>query len=163
MTYDERGIWQTTHVRTAEKITKSHPIGSERFRSIWTNKFKIRNLYVKHIIFACSLPTSTSTWRSDHRIRPGGYMSGELKSENINTEKAPTRRSDHPAKDLQSSQHIQPNPRKILVPYTQLLLQYSKDPQKNYNQDPPQSTKTLTDCCSYWNAITIDDLKHSLR
>jgi hypothetical protein len=26
-------------------------------------------------------------------------MSGELKSENINTEKAPTRRNHHPAKD----------------------------------------------------------------
>jgi hypothetical protein len=53
------------------------------------NKFKIRNLYAKNIMFACSLPTSTSTWRSNHRIRPGGYMSGELKSENINTEKSP--------------------------------------------------------------------------
>jgi hypothetical protein len=38
-------------------------------------------------------------------------MSGELKSENINTEKAPTQRSHHPAKDPQSSHHIQPNPR----------------------------------------------------
>jgi hypothetical protein len=100
-----------TMCSNAEKITKSHPIGSERFQSIWMNNFKIRNLYAKNITFACSLPTSTSTWRSDHRIRPSGYMSGELKSENINTEKAPTRRSHHPAKDPQSSHHIQPNTR----------------------------------------------------
>jgi hypothetical protein len=64
----------------AKKITKSHPIGSEQFWSILMNNFKIRNLYAKNIMFACSLPTSTSTWCSDHRIRPGGYMSGELKS-----------------------------------------------------------------------------------
>jgi hypothetical protein len=81
----------------AEKITKSHPIGSERFRSICANNFEIQNLYVKNIMFACSLPTSTSTWRSEHHNRPGGYMSGELKSENINIEKAPTQRSHHPA------------------------------------------------------------------
>jgi hypothetical protein len=47
-------------------------------------------LYVKNIMFVCSLPTLTSTWRSDHHNGPGGYMSGELKSENINKKKAPT-------------------------------------------------------------------------
>jgi hypothetical protein len=47
------------------------------------SNFEIRNLYVKNIMFACSLPMSTSTWHSDHCNRPGGYMSGELKSENI--------------------------------------------------------------------------------
>jgi hypothetical protein len=115
----------------AKKITKSHPIGSEQFQSIWTNKFKIRNLYAKNITFACSLPTSTSTWRSDHRIWPGGYMSGELKSENINMEKAPTRRSHHPAKDLQSSQYIQPTPSQDISTLHSTILQYSKDPQDN--------------------------------
>jgi hypothetical protein len=54
------------------------------------NNFEIRNLYAKNIMFACSLPMSTSTWRSDHRNGPGGYMSGELKSENIKYRKAPT-------------------------------------------------------------------------
>jgi hypothetical protein len=36
------------------------------------NKFEIQNLYVKNIIFACSLPMTTSTWHSDHHNRPGG-------------------------------------------------------------------------------------------
>jgi hypothetical protein len=115
-----------THVQMAERITKYHLIGSERFRSIWTNNFKIWNLYTKNIMFVCSLPTSTSTWHSDHRNGPGGYMSGELKLENINTEKAPTRRSYYPAQDPQSSYHIQPNPRKILVPYTRLFYDTQK-------------------------------------
>jgi hypothetical protein len=57
-----------THVRMAEKITKSHLIGLEQFWSIWTNKLKIQNLYIKNIMSACSLPMSTSTWRSDHCI-----------------------------------------------------------------------------------------------
>jgi hypothetical protein len=46
------------------------------------------NVYVKNIMFAYSLPMSTSTWHSNHCNGPGGYMSGELKSENINMEKA---------------------------------------------------------------------------
>jgi hypothetical protein len=124
----------------AERITKCYPIGSEKFWSIWANNFEIQNLYTKNIIFACSLPTSTSTWHSDHRIGPGGYMSGELKSENINMEKAPTQTSDHPAKDPQSSYHIQPSPRKILVLYTRLFYDTQKT-LKTYNQDPPRSTR----------------------
>jgi hypothetical protein len=55
------------------------------------NNFKIQNLYAKYIMFACSLPTSTSTWHSDHRNGPGGYMSGELKPENIKISKKPPR------------------------------------------------------------------------
>jgi hypothetical protein len=143
-------------------ITKSHPIGSERFRSICVNNFKIWNLYVKNIMFACSLPTSSSTWRSDHHIGPGGYMSGELKSENINMEKAPTRRSHHPPKDPQSSHQIQPSPRKILVLYTRLFYNTQKDPQ-DLQPRPSSINKTLMDCCSHLNTIMIDDLKHSLR
>jgi hypothetical protein len=73
----------------AEKITQHHLIGSETFWSICINIFEKWNLYAKNIIFACCLPTSTSTWHSDHRNKPGGYMSGELKSENIHIEKAP--------------------------------------------------------------------------
>jgi hypothetical protein len=147
----------------AERITKSHPIGSEQFQSIWMNKFKCRNLYVKNITFACSLPMSTSTWHSDHHIRPGGYMSGELKSENINTEKAPTRRSHHPAKDPQSSQRIQTKSKKDIIILYSIILQYSKRPSRQHNQRPSSINKTLTDCCSYLNTITIDDLEHSLR
>jgi hypothetical protein len=86
-----------THVQMAESITQCHPVGLEGFWSIWMNNFEIWNLYVKHIMFACSLPTSTSTWRSDHRNGPGGYMSRELKSENIQYRKAPTQRSHYPA------------------------------------------------------------------
>jgi hypothetical protein len=47
------------------------------------------NLYAKKIIVAYSLPISTSTWHSNHHNGPGGYMSGELKSENINKKKPP--------------------------------------------------------------------------
>jgi hypothetical protein len=47
------------------------------------------NLYVKNIIFVYWLPMSTSTWCSNHHNGPGGYMSGELRSENINKKKAP--------------------------------------------------------------------------
>jgi hypothetical protein len=79
----------------AKKTTESHPIGSERFRSVFEKVFKIWNLYAKNIIFAYSLLMSTSTWHSDHRNGPSGYMSGELKSENINMERAPTRQGYH--------------------------------------------------------------------
>jgi hypothetical protein len=58
------------------------------FGAILSEFSKIRKLYVKNIMFAYSLPMSTSTWHSDHCNRPGGYMSGELKSENINKKKA---------------------------------------------------------------------------
>jgi hypothetical protein len=68
-------------------------------------------------------------------------MSGELKSENINTEKAPTRRSDHPAKDAPLSHHIQPSPRKILVLYTRLFYNTRKT-LKTYKD---YTTKTLLD------------------
>jgi hypothetical protein len=74
----------------AERITRSHPIGLGTFWSICTDKFEIWNLYVKNIMFVYSLPTSTSTWHSNHYNGPGGYMSGELKSENIKYQKAPT-------------------------------------------------------------------------
>jgi hypothetical protein len=73
----------------AKRITKCHPIGLERFQSIWMNNFEIWNLYVKNIMFVYSLPMSTSTWLSDHYNGPGGYMSGELKSENIKYRKSP--------------------------------------------------------------------------
>jgi hypothetical protein len=79
-----------THIRMAGRITKYYLIGSEGFQSIWTNNFEIQNLYATNIIFACSLPTSTSTWHSDHCNGPSGYMSGELKLENIKYRKAPT-------------------------------------------------------------------------
>jgi hypothetical protein len=149
----------------AKRITKSHPIGSERFWSICTDNFEIRNLYAKNITFTCSLPMSTSTWCSDHRNGPGGYMSGELKSENIKYRKAPTRRSHYPAKDPQSSCHIQPSPRKILVLYTRLFYNTRKTLKtyKTIQPRPSSINKTLTDRYSHLNAISIDDLECSLR
>jgi hypothetical protein len=71
-------------------------------------------------------------------------MSGELKSENINMEKAPTRRSHHRAKDPQSSHHIQPSPRKdISTLYSTIftILERPSRPTRPYNQDPPQSIR----------------------
>jgi hypothetical protein len=59
------------------------------FWSVCTDNFEIWNLYAKNIIFAYSLPTSTSTWHSDHCNGPGGYMSGELKSEKHKYRKSP--------------------------------------------------------------------------
>jgi hypothetical protein len=106
------------YLRMAEKITKSHLISSEGFRSDPREFSKICNLYVKNIMFVCSLPTSTSTWQSDYCNRPGGYISVELKSENINRKKAPTRQSHHPEKITQLFHRIQLHPRKILFKET---------------------------------------------
>jgi hypothetical protein len=67
----------------AKRITRSHPIGLGMFWSICTDNVEIQNLYAKNIMFVCSLPMSTSTWLSEHHNGPSGYISGELKSENI--------------------------------------------------------------------------------
>jgi hypothetical protein len=83
-------------------------------------------LYAKNIMFACSLPMSTSTWHSDHHNGPGRYMSGELKTENINKEKAPTRKSHHPAKITQLSHQIQLHSRKILVKEIRFFYESAK-------------------------------------
>jgi hypothetical protein len=91
------------YLQTAEKITKSHLIGLEGFWSDLREFSEIWTLYAKNIMSVCSLPTSTSTWHSNHRNGSGGYMSGELKSENINKKKAPTRKSHHPEKITQPS------------------------------------------------------------
>jgi hypothetical protein len=123
----------------AERITKCYPIGLEEFWSIWMNNFKIQNLYTKNIIFAYSLPTSTSTWHSDHHNRPGGYMSGELKLENIKYRKAPTRRSHYPAiTPTIIPLHITMSQKHIRTLYS-TILQYSKDPQDLQDH----TTKTL--------------------
>jgi hypothetical protein len=98
MTHQQTTSSVMRHLRTAEKITRCHPIGSEGYRSDSDRVFRNVEFVCENITFACSLPTSTSTWPSDHHNEPGGYMSGELKSENINTKKAPTRKSHHPAK-----------------------------------------------------------------
>jgi hypothetical protein len=60
------------------------------FRVILGEFSKMWNLYMRNIMFAYSLPMSTSTWHSDYCNRPGRYMSRELKLENINKRKAPT-------------------------------------------------------------------------
>jgi hypothetical protein len=123
----------------AERITKCYLIGLERFQSIWINNFEIWNLYVKNIMFVYSLPTSTSTWHSDHCNGPGGYMSGELKSENIKYRKAPTQRSYYPAKrPIIILLHITKSQKDISTLYS-TILQYSKDPQDLQDH----KTKTL--------------------
>jgi hypothetical protein len=105
------------------------------------NNFKIWNLYAKHIMFACSLQTSTSTWCSDHHNRPGGYMSWELKSENIKYQRTPTRRTHYPAiSPTIIPLHITMSQKDIRTLYS-TTLQYSKDPQDLQDH----TTKTLLD------------------
>jgi hypothetical protein len=124
----------------AERITKCYPIGSGGFWSIWMNNFESQNLYVKNIMFACSLPTSTSTWHSDHRNGPGGYMSGELKSENIKYRKAPTRRSHYRARrPTIIPLHTITSQKDIHTLYS-TISQYSKDPQDLQNHKPRPSS-----------------------
>jgi hypothetical protein len=122
------------------------------FGAILTEFSEMWNLYTKNIMFAYSLPTSTSTWHSDHYNGPGGYMSGELKSENINKKKAPTRQSHHPAKITPLSYQLQPRSRKILVKELRFPTKLQR----------PSRPKTLMDCSSLLNAITTN-LDHSLR
>jgi hypothetical protein len=154
-----------TPVRIAERITKYHPIGSEEFWSIWVNNFKIWNLYVKNIMFVCSLLTTTSTWHSNQRNGPGGYMSGELKSENIKWKKAPTQRSHYPA----IRPTIIPHTTKSSERYSYLILDYftilEKTLKTDKNIQPRLSliNKTLMDCCLYLNTISTNDLEYSLR
>jgi hypothetical protein len=76
------------------------------FRAILGEFSEMWNLYAKNITFAYSLPTSTSTWRSDYHNGPGGYMSGELKSESINKEKPLLDKSYDPEKITQLSHQI---------------------------------------------------------
>jgi hypothetical protein len=149
----------------AERITKYHPIGLEEFQSILANNFKIRNVYVKNIMFACSLLTSTSTWHSDYHNRPGGYMSRELKSEIIKYQTAPTQRSHYPTTRPTIIPSYITKPRKIFVHYTRPFYNTRKTLKttKTIQPRPSLINKTLTDCCLYLNAITTDDLEHSLR
>jgi hypothetical protein len=123
----------------AARTTRSHPIGLGTFWSVCTDNFEIRNLYVKSIMFACSLPTSTSTWHSDHRNGCGGYMSGELKLENIKYRKAPTQRSHHPAKRSTIIPSYTTKSQKDISTLYSTILQYSKDPQDLQDH----TTKTL--------------------
>jgi Na+-transporting NADH:ubiquinone oxidoreductase subunit NqrF len=124
----------------AKRITKCHLIGSEGFQSIWMNNFKIQNLYMKNIMFACSLPMSSSTWHSDHSNGPGGYMSRVLKSENIKYQKAPTRRSYYlairpaiiPSYIIKSQKRYS----YFILDYFTILKRPSR-PTRLYNQDPP--------------------------
>jgi hypothetical protein len=89
-TLTNNGLGSDTYMTWLRRLPRRHLSSLERFWSICINSFKIQNLYVKNITFAYSLPMSTSTWHSNYCNGPDGYMSGELKSENINTEKAPT-------------------------------------------------------------------------
>jgi hypothetical protein len=125
----------------AEKITRGYPIGLGIFWSVCTDKFKIWNLYVKNIMFICSLLTSTSTWHSGHCNRPGGYMSGELKSENIKYRKAPTQRSYHLVKRLTIVPSYITKSQKDISTLYLTILQYSKDPQDRQDH----TTKTHLD------------------
>jgi hypothetical protein len=91
------------YLQITEKITISHLIGLEDFWSDSREFSEIWTLYAKNIMFACSLPMSTSTWHSNYLNRPSRYMSGELQSENINKKRAPTRQSYHLANITQLS------------------------------------------------------------
>jgi hypothetical protein len=73
-------------------------------------------------------------------------MSGQLKSENINMEKAPLEEAIIQQKDPQSPQYIQPNPRKILVPYTRLFYNTRKtlkiiQPKTLFDQQDPHGLR----------------------
>jgi hypothetical protein len=57
-------------------------------------------------------------------------MSRELKSENINTEKAPTRRSHYPAKRATIVPSHSTKFQKDISTLYSTILQYSKDPQR---------------------------------
>jgi hypothetical protein len=121
------------------------------FGSICTDKIEIRNLYAKNIMFACSQPTSTSTWRSNHRNRPGRYMSGELKSENIKYRKAPTRRSHYPAVRPTTIPLYTTKSQKDISTLYSTILQYSKDPQDHttktlLNQQDPHRLLFILEC-----------------
>jgi hypothetical protein len=125
----------------AERITKCYPISSEGFWSIWMNNFEIWNLYAKNIMFVCSLPMSTSTWHSDYCNGPSGYMSGELKSENIKYRKSP--HSKKPLSSNKTYNHpiIYNEAQKDIRTLYSTILQYSKDPQDHKDH----TTKTLLD------------------
>jgi hypothetical protein len=113
----------------AERITRHHPIGLGIVWSICSDKFEIQNLYVKNIMFAYSLPMSISTWYSNHCNGPGGYMSGELKSENIKYRKAPTQGSYYPAIRSTIILSYTTKSQKDISTLYLTILQDSKDPQ----------------------------------
>jgi hypothetical protein len=71
----------TKWLRRSPRVTRLVQRG---FGVVLRELFEIQNFYVENITFVCSLLMSTSTWHSNHHNGPGGYMSGELKSENIN-------------------------------------------------------------------------------
>jgi hypothetical protein len=148
---------------TAERITKGHPIGFGTFGSVCTGKIEIRNLYAKNIMFACSLPTSTSTWRSDHRNVPGGYMSGELKSENIKYQKAPTRKSDHPAKRPTIVPSITTKPQKDISTLYSTIYTILETYQRPYNQDPTRTIRPSPIAVHTWTQLQPTISKRSLR
>jgi hypothetical protein len=103
------------------------------------NNFEIWNLYVKNIIFVYSLPMSTSTWCSNYCNRPGGYMSRELKLENIKYRKAPTQRSNYLAIRPTIVPSYTTKSQKDIHTLYSTILQYSKDPQDIQDH----TTKTL--------------------
>jgi hypothetical protein len=139
-------------VRRSPRVTRLVRRG---FGVILREFFKIWNLYAKNIMFGCSLPTSTSTWHSDHHNGPGGYMSGELKLENINMEKAPTQQSHYPEKIIQLSHRIQLHLRKILFkePKIQFLYELQRPSR-------PKDPHGLQFTHKYNKS---NDLDHSLR
>jgi hypothetical protein len=49
------------HLEMTEKMTKAQPIGLEGFANGSREFAEMWNVYVKNIIFACSVPMSTST------------------------------------------------------------------------------------------------------
>jgi hypothetical protein len=64
-------------------------------------------------------------------------MSEELKSENINMEKAPLKEAIIYPKIYNHPNTYRPNPRKILVPYTRLFYNTQKTLKIIQPKDPP--------------------------
>jgi hypothetical protein len=90
-------------------------------------------------------------------------MSGELKSENINLQKSPTRRSHHPAKDHSTIPSNTMKFQKDISTLYSTILQILESPSDIQRPLNKTLLKTLTDCHSHLNAIMTNDLECSLR
>jgi hypothetical protein len=103
------------------------------------NNFEIWILNMTMIMFSYSLPTSTTTWYSDYCKGPGGYMSGELKSENIKYRKVPHLKKLLSSNKTYNCPIIYNKAQKDIHTLYLTILQYLKDPEDHKGH----TTKTL--------------------